>query len=76
MVLPQIHNSSVIPDLPFKNVSGLSQLNYEFIEKMNLGLYSPVFPIGKKLLYAKDYKSFSKQPTILEIILSSLKTLC
>ena len=60
MVLPQIHNSSVIPDLPFKNVSGLSQLNYEFIEKMNLGLYSSVFPIGKKASICKRLQEFQQ----------------
>ncbi len=42
-ILPQIHNSVAIQDLPFRNVYGLSGLNPEFIEKMNLGLYSPVF---------------------------------
>lgn len=59
-VLPQIHNSSVIPDLSFKNLCGLSQLNVEFIEKMNLGLYSPFFPESRKASICKRLQEFQQ----------------
>lgn len=57
-VLPQIHNSLIIPDLPFKNLCGLSQLNLEFIEKMNLGLYSPFFSVSSKASVCKRLQEF------------------
>lgn len=67
-VLPQIHNSCIISDLPFKNLCGLSQLNLEFIEKMNLGLYSPFFLEVKKDLFARDYRNFNKLRIISRIV--------
>lgn len=39
--LPSIHDSVIIQDLPFKHISGISTLNLNFLEKMNLGLYNP-----------------------------------
>lgn len=57
-VLPQIHNSVAIQDLPFSNVYSLSGLNPEFIEKMNLGLYSPVFPKSTKTIVCKSLIAF------------------
>lgn len=59
-VLPQIHNSVIIPDLPFKNLCGLSQLNLEFIEKMDLGLYSPFFSISGKASVCKRLQELQK----------------
>lgn len=59
-ILPQIHNSIDIPNLPFENIYGLSRLNPEFIEKMNLGLYSPIFPKSKKAIVCKDLKAFQE----------------
>lgn len=59
-VSPQIHNSCVIPDLPFKNLCGLSQLNLEFIEKMNLGLYSPILSGGRKASVCKRLQEFQQ----------------
>lgn len=57
-VLPQIHNSVAIQDLPFRNIYSLSCLNSEFIEKMNLGLYSPVFSKSGKSVVCKNLKVF------------------
>lgn len=57
-VLPQIHNSIVIQDLPFKNVSELSLLNSEFIEKMNLGLYESFYNKSKKSYVCQRLKKF------------------
>lgn len=59
-VSPQIHNSCIIPDLPFKNLCSLSQLNLEFMEKMNLGLYSPFFPGSKKGSVCKRLQEFQQ----------------
>lgn len=57
-VLPTIHTSNDIQDLPFKNIVGLASLNPEFIIKMNLGLYSPVFTTSKQALVCKRLKEF------------------
>lgn len=59
-VSPQIHNSSIIPDLPFRNLCGLSQLNLEFIEKMNLGLYSPIVPGSRNASVCKRLQEFQQ----------------
>ena len=58
-VLPNIHNSTVIQNLPFKNVLDLSTLNSEFIEKMNLGLYKPFFKNTKKYYVIKKLIEFN-----------------
>lgn len=46
-VLPQIHKAANMEPLPFKNISGLSELSVDFSEKMNLGLFSPIWTRGK-----------------------------
>lgn len=46
-ILPQIHKATSMEPLPFKNISGLSELNVEFIEKMDLGLFSPLWKWGR-----------------------------
>ncbi len=57
-ILPQIHNSDTIQDLPFKNISGLASLNPEFINNMNLGLYSPFVNIDNQAFICKRLKEF------------------
>lgn len=44
--LQQIHNSANLSTLPFNNISGLSGLNINFLNDMNLGLFNPVFKNG------------------------------
>ena len=52
--LPQIHKATAMESLPFKNISGLSELNVGFSEKMDLGLFSPIWKRGKLArIYAK-----------------------
>ena len=46
-VLPQIHKAASMESLPFKNISGLSELNVSFTEKMDLGLFSPLWKWGR-----------------------------
>lgn len=46
-VLPQIHKATSMEPLPFKNISGLSKLSVDFSEKMDLGLFSPIWKRGK-----------------------------
>lgn len=46
-VLPQIHKTASMEPLPFKNISGLSELSVGFSEKMDLGLFSPIWKPGK-----------------------------
>ena len=46
-ILPQIHKSASMEPLPFKNISGLSELSVSFAEKMDLGLFSPIWQRGK-----------------------------
>ena len=46
-VLPQIHKAASMEPLPFKNISGLSELSVGFSEKMDLGLFSPIWKRGK-----------------------------
>ena len=46
-VLPQIHKADSMEPLPFKNISGLSELSVSFSEKMDLGLFSPIWKWGK-----------------------------
>ena len=45
--LPQIHKAASMEPLPFKNISGLSELNVSFTEKMDLGLFSPLWKWGR-----------------------------
>lgn len=45
--LPQIHNATAMESLPFKNISGLSELSVGFTEKMDLGLFCPFWKHGK-----------------------------
>lgn len=45
--LPQIHKAVSMESLPFKNISGLSELNVSFSEKMDLGLFSPICKRGR-----------------------------
>lgn len=40
--LPEIHKATTMESLPFKMISGLSNLNIKFIENMDLGLFSPI----------------------------------
>ena len=40
--LEKIHTSSSLENLPFKNISSLSQYNINFLNNMELGLFSPV----------------------------------
>lgn len=46
-VLPEIHKAASMETLPFKNISGLSELNVSFTEKMDLGLFSPFWKWGR-----------------------------
>lgn len=46
-VLSQIHKAASMESLPFKNISGLSELNVSFTEKMDLGLFSPLWKWGR-----------------------------
>lgn len=46
-VLPQIHKATSMESLPFENISGLSKLSVDFSEKMDLGLFSPIWKWGK-----------------------------
>lgn len=57
-ILPQIHNSVTLQDFQFKSVYGLSGFNPQYIEKMNLSLYSPIFPKSKKDVICKKLKDF------------------
>lgn len=59
-VSPKIYSSSIISDLPFKTLCSLSQLNLEFIEKMNLGLYSPIFSGSKKASICQRLQEFQQ----------------
>lgn len=45
--LPEIHKATTMESLPFKTISELSNLNIEFIENMDLGLFSPICKNGK-----------------------------
>lgn len=51
--LPSIHNSEIIQDLSFKHVSGISTLNLNLLEKMNLGLYNPFVKNSKNMAVCK-----------------------
>lgn len=46
-ILPQIHPTTDLSILPFKNISGLSALNLDFVEKMELHMFNAFFPNGK-----------------------------
>lgn len=57
--LPQIHKTSKLDSLPFKQICDLSELNIEFIEKMDLGLFNPILKKGnlaKIYLALMDFK--------------------
>lgn len=58
-VLPKIHGSYAIDDLPFKNISTLASLNSEFIEKMDLGLYDPLYNKSKKFYACQKLNKFN-----------------
>ena len=45
--LQQIHTAVDLSILPFSNISGLSTLNVDFINGMNLGLFHPFYKYGK-----------------------------
>lgn len=46
-VLPQIHKAASMEHLPFRTITGLSELSVDFSEKMDLGLFSPIWKRGK-----------------------------
>lgn len=46
--LQQIHTTLDLSRLPFNNISGLSALNVDFLNKMNLGLFSPFCKNGEQ----------------------------
>lgn len=58
-VLPEIHKAASMETLPFKNISGLSELNVSFTEKMDLGLFSPFWKWGavSPYLYGTNWVS-------------------
>lgn len=43
----QIHTSSDLSVLPFGDISGLSALNIDFLNDMNIGLFSPFYANGR-----------------------------
>lgn len=45
--LPKIHTETNLQQLHFDNISGLSKLNVECLEKVELGLFDPIFKEGK-----------------------------
>lgn len=45
--LQQIHTSSDLERLPFSHISGLSTLNVDYLNNMDLGLFQPVCKRGK-----------------------------
>ena len=45
--LQQIHTAVDLSILPFSNISGLSALNVDFLNGMNLGLFHPFYKYGK-----------------------------
>ena len=64
-VLPQIHRAVSMEQLPFKTISGLSELNVEFAGKMDIGLFSP---ICKKGILSKTYVELTEfQQTLYNI---------
>lgn len=57
--LPQIHKTTNLDSLPFKLICDLSELDIEFIEKMDLGLFNPILKKGnlaKIYLALMDFK--------------------
>lgn len=64
-VLEKIHSTTSLENLPFSDMSGLSQLNINFLNNMELGLFSP---IQKHSKLAKVYiKLIEFQPVVYNI---------
>lgn len=64
-VLEKIHSTTSLEYLPFSDISGLSQLNINFLNNMELGLFSP---IQKHSRLAKVYiKLIEFQPVVYNI---------
>ena len=84
-ILPQIHKAVNMEPLPFKNISGLSELNVSFVEKMDLGLFSPLLKKGKlsqiysrliefqQVLFNIKNISFNLQAQTMEFTIKSLE---
>lgn len=58
--LQQIHMAVDLSILPFSNISGLSTLNVDFINGMNLGLFHPFYKYGKLAKVYADLVEFQQ----------------
>ena len=58
--LQQIHTESDLSILPFGNISGLSALNVDFLNNMNLGLFHPFYKYGKLAKVYADLIEFQQ----------------
>lgn len=75
--LPYIHNATDLSKLPFKEISRLSKLNVDFLEGMNLGLFTPFFTkskIAKIYSQLNDFKNkaYNIKSIIMDIELQTL----
>lgn len=46
-VLTQVHNTDILSNLMFNNISGISAFNVDYLNNMNLGLFEPFIKSGK-----------------------------
>ncbi len=58
--LSQILNANELPILFFKNICGLSELNIDFLEKMDLGLFAPFYKKEKYSSICAQLKEFEQ----------------
>lgn len=58
--LQQIHTESDLSILPFDNISGLSTLNVDYLNNMNLGLFQPVCKKGQLAKVFNDLIEFQQ----------------
>lgn len=73
--LPEIHKATTMESLPFKMISGLSNLNIEFIENMDLGLFSPICKNGKLAKVYAELIEFKQTMYNIKNISANLYTL-
>ena len=66
--VPQIHTATYLEQLPFKNISSISQLSLEFINNMEVGLFCPIFENSK---LSKVYSQLAE----FQIVLYNIKNI-
>ena len=72
-ILPQIHEADSMESLPFKNISVLSELSVGLSEKMDLGLFSPIWKRGKLARLYAELIEFQRVLYIIKNISANLQ---